>query len=509
MSGEATQLLHSIEKTRRRVRDLNRRGVTLSGIEKLEEEARASLKRWDALKETKINNNLKERISSVFGQIQSGMKQQRLNISRISSPLYPVYLQLLRIGKCLDDLRTTSEVFTCYDIMPLQLRLIEIEEQYIENGDFVPEKDPRRDQPKNLINILHPGQAILRTYLEHCYRHANLLLYLTDSCHVESSLIPVYNILHSIRRKLERIKYHNIFNEKQIIKLQKKLSEISLKRLDGKFIDEEGGIPKGQAILNGLFEQNYELCRELSSRNIIVSPILKPIHSELASIKLKLEQISEIKKFVVDPADILYYYKRLIEIDESKIFTKSTSMVSVPSYSESDSVLPEGQAAVHYLLHKCYRLVYNLLNNADPVDSSIRGTQNQLLALRRCLQELRNSHQSIKEKVYPITPATSRCDPILRHEDLVPIQLKLNGIDNLRIDGKFLNSEGEIPEGQSTLHSLMNECYDFLNELFDIAEENDQNERDFDNSNSEDPANLNFQKFIGKPNLPVVPLKIN
>ncbi|KAJ1675793.1 Cu(2+) suppressing and bleomycin sensitive protein 1 [Spiromyces aspiralis] len=43
--------------------------------------------------------------------------------------------------------------------------------------------------------------------------------------------------------------------------------------------------------------------------------------------------------------------------------------------------------------------------------------------------------------------------------------MKLASIDNLRVDGKFLDEEDHVPEGQGVVMSLLNECYDILYEL--------------------------------------------
>jgi len=38
--------------------------------------------------------------------------------------------------------------------------------------------------------------------------------------------------------------------------------------------------------------------------------------------------------------------------------------------------------------------------------------------------------------------------------------MKLANIDNLRVDGKFLDSDGNVPEGQGVLHGMLDECYE-------------------------------------------------
>ena len=48
--------------------------------------------------------------------------------------------------------------------------------------------------------------------------------------------------------------------------------------------------------------------------------------------------------------------------------------------------------------------------------------------------------------------------------------MKLNSIDNMRVDGKFMVGK-DIPEGQGTIIDLLSECYDLAYDLRTAAEE--------------------------------------
>lgn len=47
--------------------------------------------------------------------------------------------------------------------------------------------------------------------------------------------------------------------------------------------------------------------------------------------------------------------------------------------------------------------------------------------------------------------------------------MKLNSIDNMRVDGKF-QVGSDIPEGQGSVNDLLAECYDMAYELRTAAE---------------------------------------
>ena len=82
---------------------------------------------------------------------------------------------------------------------------------------------------------------------------------------------------------------------------------------------------------------------------------------------------------------------------------------------------------------------------------------NQLLTLRRCLVEVKKS------------------GGVSNPRELYPYSLKLNSIDNMRTDGKFMVGM-DIPEGQGTVIDLLSECYDLAYELRTAAEDDDEEE---------------------------------
>lgn len=53
--------------------------------------------------------------------------------------------------------------------------------------------------------------------------------------------------------------------------------------------------------------------------------------------------------------------------------------------------------------------------------------------------------------------------------------MKLNSIDNMRVDGKFQIGK-DIPEGQSSVNDLLADCYDIAYELRTAAEQEDNDE---------------------------------
>ncbi len=112
-----------------------------------------------------------------------------------------------------------------------------------------------------------------------------------------------------------------------------------------------------------------------------------------------------------------------------------------------DGSVPAGQAVLHFLLHKCYRLIYKLQVQIEPVAESLLHIHKQLLTLQKCLLQL------VKWNVQ------------MEHEELIPYQMKLTSIVTLQKDGKFYDADGEIPEGQAILFSLIENCHELLDAL--------------------------------------------
>lgn len=104
-----------------------------------------------------------------------------------------------------------------------------------------------------------------------------------------------------------------------------------------------------------------------------------------------------------------------------------------------------------YLIRKGYALIYQLLIASEPVSEALLPIYNQLLTLRRCLVEVKKN------------------GGVSNPRELYPYSMKLNSIDNMRVDGKFQVGK-DIPEGQGSVNDLLAECYDMAYELRTAAE---------------------------------------
>lgn len=110
-----------------------------------------------------------------------------------------------------------------------------------------------------------------------------------------------------------------------------------------------------------------------------------------------------------------------------------------------------------YLIRRGYAYIYQLQIASEPVSEALLPIYNQLLTLRRCLLEVK------------------KAGGVANPRELYPYSMKLNSIDNMRVDGKFVSGK-DIPEGQGAVNDLLSECYEMAYELRTAAESEQEEE---------------------------------
>ncbi|EEP77098.1 conserved hypothetical protein [Uncinocarpus reesii 1704] len=83
----------------------------------------------------------------------------------------------------------------------------------------------------------------------------------------------------------------------------------------------------------------------------------------------------------------------------------------------------------------------------------------RLQTLRKCLMEVKES------------------GGVSNTRELYPYSMKLNSIDNMRVDGKFYIGS-DLPEGQGSVNELLAQCYDLCYELRAAADEGSPTKQD-------------------------------
>ncbi|ORX63419.1 hypothetical protein K493DRAFT_327599 [Basidiobolus meristosporus CBS 931.73] len=317
--------------------------------------------------------------------------------------------------QCLDSMDAFG-VYSQEDIAVFSSRLQGIEE-IIRQGQILDDEclDPKM------------GLAILVSKkLNQCQ---NLLRSLRNSLkNMDVELIPIH----------KRLSARGSYDLDRVREIQGELRDIDGSREYGKFVDKDGSIATSQAQVIGLLERCYEMTHDIYTSNKIIAEPLKPIYERLEEMKTQLQKLVVTQRWTLRKTDLWSYQIRLNEIDAIR--------ADVYFYAGKNGI-PEGQAVLNYLLQKCYRLVYHLLSSSEPIAEPLILIHNQLVTSRACLLEVKRWE-----------------GPLTAHE-LNPYQLKLASIDNLRVDGRFLDEDNNVPEDQAIVMSLLNECYDIIYEL--------------------------------------------
>ncbi|CAG8627653.1 24817_t:CDS:2 [Cetraspora pellucida] len=322
------------------------------------------------------------------------------------------HAQLATIKQCLEHLNE-SGAYTKNELLAHQNRLNEIR-NIIDAG---------RDEV-----IPEPQMKLLKKKLVACETVLNQLL--ESVSNMSEELVPIHQSLVDIKRNLGAIGAKSEFVISDIIPYQNKLRDIDSKRVDGKFLSSNGNIPSGQAQVIGLLEECYEDAHELIASQNNVAEFLRPLYDRLIDLKSQLERLVLTHRWSLRETDLWSYQLQLTKID---------SMRKDGKFYDDEGNVPEGQA---------------ILSSSEPIAEPLIPIHNQLRTVRKLLLE-------VKKLGGPFT-----------NRELYHYQMKLASIDNLRTDGKFLDTDGSIPEGQGIVMALLNECYDILFEMkADVEEE--------------------------------------
>lgn len=411
------------------------------------------------------------------------------------------YASLSTVQSLLEHLNE-SNVFTLHDLRPIKERLAEIS-KIVEKSTYnnaaleleasdaqLAEQDRKLYEERNKNKI--EEDLLLRAKLQHCLDEYHSTESKVEE--IDPHLTSIMEKLFQIRRGLlslaatakksnlslveerELQNKHLVSQEyvnTKIDELDKELIDLESHRDEnGKFksLETNEVEEKGQNVLNGLLDDCHDLINDLShQRNggIELDAKLQPIYEQLIDIKTSLENLLVTRRWTLRETDLFTYQKQLGEIDNLRVNGKFPT-------SSGDS---KGQSILLYLLRRCYAIIYKLLESSEPVSESLQPIHNQLSTVRRCLLELK------------------RMGGVNNGRELYPYQMKLASLDNLRTDGKFYDSDGNIPEGQGTLNALLAECFDILHELKIEAQERaesgsaQQSDAEQDDDNDQDTGN--------------------
>ncbi|KAK4046834.1 hypothetical protein OIV83_005831 [Microbotryomycetes sp. JL201] len=385
------------------------------------------------------------RVDTVLNDVFSLLSLFFLRIGK-SRESPATFCQLSTMKRLLTHLNE-SGIYTEADLKPYQARLAELKGIIVEGR--TPEDAEDAAQEEALRKLLLSKWAICgKPYPD------RLLKKLVGSLSsMSTELAPLHQRLITLRRLLASIAARPRPTASDVANILAELRQIDDSRaLGNKFVVEgSDGEPyapeKGQELLAGLLEDNFEICQDIQAREAaedVARGPLQPIYDRLSELRAQLERLVLTHRWTLRETDLYNFQMALQEIDNMRVDGK---------FRDSEGNVPEGQLVLLYLLRRCYGLCYRLMSSSEPISEELMPVANKLTTVKRCLIEVAK-HGG---------PYSAR--------DLYPYQLALAQIDNLRVDGRFEGHDGSCPEGQAILNALLSEAHEIVSMM---QEENEQ-----------------------------------
>ena len=207
----------------------------------------------------------------------------------------------------------------------------------------------------------------------------------------------------------------------------------------------EGGVQDGITVVKALLIRCtlwVEIMREKQGK---IDERFQETYDKLLKIRNQLEQMNLTQAWSLRETDLYSFQRQLDRLDEARVNGNFMDADGRPADLHA-------QRTLLYLLRKSYACIYQYIISSEPVSEALLPIYNQLLTLKRCLHEVKRS------------------GGVDSPRELYPYSMKLNSIDNMKKDGKFMVGN-DIPEGQGSVIALLAECFDIAYELRSEADE--------------------------------------
>ncbi|KFX94217.1 hypothetical protein O988_00248 [Pseudogymnoascus sp. VKM F-3808] len=261
---------------------------------------------------------------------------------------------------------------------------------------------------------------------------------------LDPGLAEIHQKCISILRCISLANTKSKFSNTEVKKFKDQLEEIKAQQVDGHFVTTSNGIPAGDAEINELLTRILEWADVVMDHKGVMPDNFKPTYDILVNIRNELEKLSLTQAWSLRETDLYDYQRQLDRIDEARVDGNFLD-------SEGKPAELYVQRTLLYLIRRSYGYIYYLMVSSEPVSEALQPIYNQLQTLRRCLVEVREM------------------GGVSSPRELYPYSMKLNSIDNMKVDGRFMIN-GDIPEGQASVNELLAECFDIAYELRIAAE---------------------------------------
>ncbi|PPQ62875.1 hypothetical protein CVT24_006273 [Panaeolus cyanescens] len=261
-----------------------------------------------------------------------------------------------------------------------------------------------------------------------------------------------YSQIASMRQILNHMNESAVYNETDLAPFHRRLADLR------QIIQNDAESSKHPKAITKLLERQLNECdmivKQLQDSLSVLSPELVPVHQKLVTIRRQLVALAA--KEGSQKAELKPLQEELRRID-----SLSTSL-TLPCLTRVDGkflgpggVVPASQAICSSLLEECFDIAQEIKAHEDSknVASSLKPIYDRLTGIRSELESLVLTHRWS-----------------LRETDLWNYSLSLQEIDKMRVDGKFVDSEGSRPPGQYVLLYLLRRCYGLIYRLLSSSE---------------------------------------
>ncbi|KIM44555.1 hypothetical protein M413DRAFT_442518 [Hebeloma cylindrosporum] len=251
-----------------------------------------------------------------------------------------------------------------------------------------------------------------------------------------------YCQIASMRQILNHMNESAVYNEADLAPFHKRLSELR------QIVQQDGEHAKHPKALTKLLERQLNECdaivTQLQESLAVLSPELVPVHQKLVTIRRQLVTLAA--KEGSQKAELKPLQEELRRIDSTRVDGK---------FLAPGGIVPSSQAICSSLLEECFEIAQEIKAHEDSknVASSLKPIYDRLSGIRVELESLVMTHRWS-----------------LRETDLFNYSLSLQEIDKMRVDGKFVDSEGNRPPGQYVLLYLLRRCYGLIYRLLSSSE---------------------------------------
>lgn len=245
----------------------------------------------------------------------------------------------------------------------------------------------------------------------------------------------------SFQQLLDHLAESGIYTEGDLQPFGNRLAE--LRAIIKKDADQGKHPPQLTKLMMKKLEGCEKVLKTLQGTLSVLSVELVPIHQRLVSVRRQIAAASVKPK----PArhEIKTLQEELRKIDSKRVDGKFLG--------PGGSSVPAGQAILVGILEDCFEIVHDINVRNDEVPMTLQPIYDRLNEIKSQLEHLVMTHRWT-----------------LRETDLWNYQVTLKEIDRLRVDGKFVDSEGKQPEGQLVLLYLLRRCYGLIYRLVASSE---------------------------------------